>query len=497
MFRKTLNPVHNSCTFKVMSMKRSHTFLVGLAAIIISVVLLLCVRYRSHMGVSQTESNKLSDVKVGVVYENVRDRLQYYIGRDLDDVIEIFEDLGVDFVFRGFWRWSPCPQDCSQLKGVARELCMESGYSYSQLQESISEIKREIPDVIFCGSIPAQKLDRRVWNPVTGEIIDYPETWGMALDPSKWGLPMSKEEFQCRFAQTHFWFSPEKDCGEYEPSTAPAYFPDITNEKFQELIVAWAKKQIDCGADAIWIDMLFTQVRMLAKISGNPNHVAVRESYEAACRVVNEIHQYGASKGKYIYVGSWAGIVVWTSLLELQYEPPPLDFVTFTPSISEVLSLQLDEQKWDLWISTVRDKMGDIPIFVFVDWASTIKTPLGAFSQNLTQEQQCQFIEMADRFFSERGVVFLYPLHGGYMGRDAVKLSFGVSKVYDSLAPEFQTYNTILKLANEKGSVRKHTMSEYLASNKDAESPGKEFLMQDILTIFYPIQSILKAVTHK
>ncbi len=435
-----------------MKAKRFYILLAGLAACLICLTLLLHFKHGLHVGRGPVKANNLSNIRVGVVYENVRDRLQYYIGRDLDDVIEMFKDLNVDFVFRGFWRWSPCPQDCSQLRGRAKEVCMESGYSYSQLQELISRIKEEVPDIIFCGAIPAQKLDRRLWNPVTGEIIDYPETWGMALDPGKWGLQMSKEEFQCRFAKTHFWFSPDKDCGEYNPETVPAYFPDITNERFQELILSWAEKQIDCGVDAIWIDMLFTQAGMLARISGDPEHVAVRESYEAACRIIEEIHRYGESKGRYIYVGSWGVFVVEAHLLGLEYEPPPLDFVTFSPSMAEVLSLRLDEEKWDLRISAIREAMGDTPIFVFIDWASTIRTPLGAFSQNLTPEQQCRFIELADRFFSERGALFLPPVHGGYMGRDAVKLSFGVSKVYDSMAPEFQTYNTILKLSNKPNS---------------------------------------------
>gem|GEM_PF-2773576 len=36
------------------------------------------------------------------------------------------------------------------------------------------------------------------------------------------------------------------------------------------------------------------------------------------------------------------------------------------------------------------------------------------------------------------------------MGVDATILSFGVSRVYDSLAPEFETYETIKELAQSK-----------------------------------------------
>ncbi|OQX55881.1 MAG: hypothetical protein B5M53_03630 [Candidatus Cloacimonas sp. 4484_209] len=82
--------------------------------------------------------------------------------------------------------------------------------------------------------------------------------------------------------------------------------------------------------------------------------------------------------------------------------------------------------------------------------------PLGIFSQYLDKTEQAKFLEIADRFFSEKRkefklpIVFVYPLHGGWMGTNAKVLSFGKFKVYDSLAPEFEIYETIKNLAQNK-----------------------------------------------
>ena len=66
------------------------------------------------------------------------------------------------------------------------------------------------------------------------------------------------------------------------------------------------------------------------------------------------------------------------------------------------------------------------------------------------REEQREFLMAADSFFHNRGIVFAYPLHGGWMGNDAEILSFGIRRTYDALAPEFQTYETIRELARNK-----------------------------------------------
>ncbi len=47
-----------------------------------------------------------------------------------------------------------------------------------------------------------------------------------------------------------------------------------------------------------------------------------------------------------------------------------------------------------------------------------------------------------------RGVIFIYPIHGGFMGKGATKLSYGKYKTYNSIY--FETYETIKKLAQDK-----------------------------------------------
>ena len=395
-----------------------------------------------EIGKEREKVENLSQVKA-ILYERVGDGK--LINRSIEDEIRIFKETKADFIFRAFWRWNPCPEKCEDLPAEKREVCELRGYSYSHLEKSISKIKSEIPDIIICGAIPAQIIHKNaVWNPKSREIIRYPETWELALDPSKWGINMSKEEFQCRFAKTHLWIPNNLDCKDYTPEIASAYFPDITNEKFQELLLSWAERQIDAGADAIWIDMLFKQASILYKLTNDFNHTAVKESYEAARKIVNEIHEYGKDKGKKILVGSWATPVYFP------YTEPKLDFVTISPSSKEVREMRLDEEKWNERLKLIRGKFGDIPVFAFIDWASTIKTPLGQFSQNLSKEEQREFLKIADRFFTQKGVIFVYPVHGGFMGRDAKILSFGKLKIYDSLAPEFHTYETIKELAQNK-----------------------------------------------
>jgi len=382
----------------------------------------------------------LSQVKVAILYERVTDG--GLINRSLEDVQRIVTETGADMIFRGFWRWRPYPKECSQLPDRYRAQCELAGGSYRHLEEAISTVRKVKPNLIFCGAVPAQKVRRKhELNPKTGEILTYPETWSLALDPEKWGINLSKKEFQCKFGKTPLWVDPELDCKNYDPEKADAYFPDITNEKFQELLLSWTEEQIDCGADAIWIDMLVTQARIMEFLARDPNHPAVVDALKAAKRIVDEIHAYGRSKGRYIYVGSW-----WTAA-KFPQETLDLDFVTVSPTIAEVLEMRFNETRWNEIIRLVRERLGNVPIFAFIDWASTTKAPLGAFSQDLTPEQQREFLKRADSFLRSKGVIFIYPVHGGYMGVDATKLSFGRYGFYDSLAPEFQTYGTIVELA--------------------------------------------------
>ena len=217
---------------------------------------------------------------------------------------------------------------------------------------------------------------------------------------------------------------------------------------------------IDSGADAIWIDMLFAQARMFYELTKNPYHPAVKESYKSSLKQIDEIHKYGRKKGKYIYVGGW------TNFLEIKdkngkpaYPVPDFDFVVNMIWEEEVRNKNLSEKRWNTFFRKVKKYLGDNTlILVFMDEAATKwqDQPLGIFSQYLNKTEQAKFLEIADSFFCEKRkefklpIAFVYPLHGGWMGNDAEVLSFGKFKVYDSLAPEFKTYETIKELARNK-----------------------------------------------
>lgn len=409
--------------------------------------LLVCL---PTLAINNEFENDLTEIKVASIYERVTDGM-YYINRSIDDVINILKETKTEFIFRAWWRWSPCPESQNvtlppEYPSNYVEEATKRGFTYEHLEDAVDEIKKEIPDTIFCGAIPAQRITRLVWNPITSEYFDTEKTWEMALDPSKWSINMTKEEFQYEFAKTHFWIDSDSELENYDYRDVSAYFPDITNEGFRELFLSWAIKQVDCGVDAIWIDMFFTQAIMLEKLTNDTYHPAVRESHEAACTIIDEIHEYGNSVGKCIYVGTWSTCAAFPFSSPL----PALDFVTASPSSLEVYEREIDEEKWAEKLRIVGEKFGDIPFFAFIDWAATTYCPLGVFSQYLSREEQREFLKIADIFFAEKDINFIYPVHGGSMGIDSEIRSYGEWNVYDSLAPEFQTYETIKELAENK-----------------------------------------------
>ncbi|MEA3458008.1 MAG: hypothetical protein U9R21_04955, partial [Candidatus Thermoplasmatota archaeon] len=115
-----------------------------------------------------------------------------------------------------------------------------------------------------------------------------------------------------------------------------------------------------------------------------------------------------------------------------------------------IIDLTIDNERWNNIAKEIQAKMGSIPVFIFIDWAHMDTAPMGVFSQKLTPEQQKNFLKIADDYFKEKKMKFIYPVYGGYMGDNSKILSFGISKNYDSLAPEFQTCETIKELSQEK-----------------------------------------------
>jgi hypothetical protein len=128
-------------------------------------------------------------------------------GRSNDNVIRLFKQTKTDLIFRGFWRWRPvpesrksAPEEVSKLGGTQAELqaVLDNNYTYEDLKVVISRIKQEMPNVIFVGAIPAQRINGIDKNDLTGEILDKDKTWEMALDPEKWGIGVSKKDAQTK-----------------------------------------------------------------------------------------------------------------------------------------------------------------------------------------------------------------------------------------------------------------------------------------------------------
>ncbi|MFH1159010.1 MAG: hypothetical protein V1721_09080 [Pseudomonadota bacterium] len=402
----------------------------------------------------QETLQKLAKVRVVVQYRYVTDGKA--LNRSLDDVIKIFREAKADFIFQGWLTQHPLPEKCSDLPKNIIKKCEMAGYSAENLRNAVATIKKELPDVIFSGGTQFEFF-------YPGEIGGRDEkeqrdkAWGMTFNPAKWGLGRSRRDAQCYWAKR--WGMAEKgpSCpGEEDlKSSMRYYFPDVTDPGFQEAFLNRIYRQIDAGVDAIWIDMLYVQPSLLEELTKDKKHPAVRESYDAIWKIVDKIHEYGYTKGKYIYVITWVadrkhGVVEVIPKTNV-------DIAMISPQSNEIKDRvtgkigQFDEKLWDDVTKQIREKLG-LPIFARIDYGGGGRSPLGVFSQELTGDEAREFLITADNFFSKQEIQFIYPLHGGDMGlKEKVKiLSYDTYNWYDSWAPEFNTFETMKELAIHK-----------------------------------------------
>jgi len=395
----------------------------------------------------------MSKIRVAIVYDRISDGV--VIGRSIDDVIGILDDTRTDLILKDFIRWEPVPDTAtSAVPGYPANYAAgkaKIGYTYEQLADATNRIKAARPGTIIMGAISTQRLNNPEVNDLTGQAYPTDQAWAMAFDPAKFDLTGalgSKEDVQCKAAKALGWVPSSTTCPSgYSMADAPAFFSDITNPDYQDLLVDRAEKQIDLGADAIWIDMLYAEAMAISEETKNPNHPGARAAVDAASAVIDRIHAYGQSKGKYVPVGTW-----WT-YVDLSYASPDLDFVTATPKSTEITG-GLDGAGWDDIRRQVTGRSGNIPIIAVIDWGGSdggVGAPLTVFSQQLTDARQDEFITSADAFFRGKGIIFAYPVHGGTFPTKSARLAFGKYNVYDALAPEFQTYGTIKQLAQAAG----------------------------------------------
>ena len=116
-----------------------------------------------------------------------------------------------------------------------------------------------------------------------------------------------------------------------------------------------------------------------------------------------------------------------------------------SPSLDEIKDKltgeigNFNEKLWDSLLKKIKKAYG-IPIFARIDYSGPSRTQLYVFSQELSKDEAREFLRKADEFFSKMEIIFIYPIHGGDVGRgDLVrKLSYGRFNWYGSLAPEFK-----------------------------------------------------------
>jgi len=203
-------------------------------------------------------------------------------------------------------------------------------------------------------------------------------------------------------------------------------------------------------------------------MSRDINHPAIKQTFASISELVDKIHEYGFSKGKRVYVGTWPPLIKdGDDILIPPFPPPDYDYVVVSPSSEEVLSKKLYEAKWEKAFSMIREYMGEEIVILMRFDLGFPNSPLQVFSQKLSPEEQKEFLRYLDGFLLKNDVLFSYPVFGLDMGPwekgERKTLSWenkcwvtltGESgcgfPFYDSLAPEFKTYDTIKELAQNR-----------------------------------------------
>ena len=374
----------------------------------------------------------ISDVKNAIVYESLNDTMPK---RTVSEHANIINETNTQMIFRSSWRWIYFPISCNDNVLIPYpdliQKCIDGGYSFELRSKFITELKSTNPDLLIVAAIPAQKIDKTLdVNEFTGETFNATQLASMIFDPRTVGINKTPQEFQTVMAQY-----------------TDGYYPDISNPTVQNLILGWCKKAIDSGVDGIWIDLLYSQAINIFQLAGNNiNNIGVQNSYSAANKLIDDIHAYGLSQGKTIYVGTWL-IPVSEFINRYGMAAPNVDFVTMSPSPTEVLNRVFEIDKWNDIITSYNSAFGNkVKFFTFIDWAAGSGSQIANFSQKLTTEQQNKFLIDSKTFFDGLGITFIYPVHGGVMGSSPAttpRLNNGTTR-YDSIV--FNNYETIKQL---------------------------------------------------
>jgi len=230
---------------------------------------------------------------------------------------------------------------------------------------SLEEIHREVEALhtLYCPAILVQNLRADYnYDPLTFKPIPREKLEEMALDYSKWGLPLNKTRTQ-------------EIMHKLAGLPRNAVFPDITNKDYQEYLLRKIEALKRVGVKCVWLDMLFAQANIAYSITHDYDHPAVKEAYMAAVKIVQEIKKMG------IMVGSWSDWVIYPYSIV-----PLVDFVTRKITSREVIHDQINTTFWKETVQLIRNKT-DATILMVFDFAPRDNTPLALFSQKLSTEQ--------------------------------------------------------------------------------------------------------------
>ena len=365
--------------------------------------------------------------------------------RSVEEAAQILKELNADFVMQGITRQEPCVDTCSRWDSATtkRWECEHMQYAYDLMADAVDTVKSETGAQIG-GAALIQFFWAEQWDSEIefNKWLTRDDTWELALDPSSFGLPVSKEEFQK-------WFWKQfKGVDITDPKNEmDFYLFDPTLSDVQNIFADLLEAQLNCGVDAFWWDMLLLPVSALLHYGVPVEHTAIQEIYEG-CK---EIASFTKKKVTHIMWSYWE--LEHDYGLFSKYGAPPVDICLTSIGVNEISSLSMDRTRWDTIQRIVHDIYGDVTHFARIDFGSG-RTGLYVLAEELSVEEANEFLTIAEDFFQQRGVLLILPVHGGNPCDPlqisqglCPKLAYGKYNWYDSLAPEFDTYDTIKSIA--------------------------------------------------
>jgi len=364
--------------------------------------------------------------------------------RSVEEVAEILKELNADFVMQGVTRYKPCVDTCSRWDSLKKqEKCKKQQYAYDLMAEAVDIVKSETGAMIG-GATCIEFFWAEQWDSEIefNKWLTRDDTWELALDPSSFGLSVTKEEF-------HMWYYKYKTGEDItDPKNELSYYIfDPTLSDVQNIYADILEAQINCGIDFFWWDILLYPVIALLDFGVPPEHTAIQEVYKGCKKIAS----FTKKKVKHLAWG-FSRLESECGLFS-KYGAVSLDYCLSMISGKEVKNMKMNDDEWDAIQQHIHNIYGDVPHFARLDFASG-RTPMYIFAEELTVEEANKFLTIAEDFFQKRGILFILPVHGGNpcdptqiaQGK-CPNLAYGQYNWYDSLAPEFDTYETIKSIA--------------------------------------------------